>query len=270
MNNGKRHIFLGGNARSGTTALVKLFNCHPAMFIMNERYLKLFHTRENLTPDHFSAEALLSAKKGFPDGPDDAESLKSRYETATFVGDKLAPIFRRFAMMDEQFKDAELFFIVRNPLSVVESYQARLDAGTWTQDFEDGVRQWNASVRLGLARKRAGKKLVVLCYEELFRSRSIIAELFASLGLSIDDANQDEINKIIGSANELAEKLQPRNEDIRFQVSVGCNFTAYRKLMLEHSFHKGEIVAKAANIASKEIGRKRGKRSAVGMKEQVK
>src|SRR5215469_6731787 len=40
--NAKTYLFVGGCARSGTTAFVQLLNAHSEIFIGNERYLYLY------------------------------------------------------------------------------------------------------------------------------------------------------------------------------------------------------------------------------------
>lgn len=218
----KRPLFVGGNARSGTTALVQLLNCHPAILVLMERYLTEF-LHGQLTSAHFARDRLLAGGEKAPPA--------ARLDAATYVGDKYPALSTGFDLIDREFPGAALVYVVRNPVSVAESYQARFDAGSWKRDARRGIAHWNDSVRLGLARARAGKRLIVVAYEQLFRDRALIDALFAALDLDPGAVEDGRIDTICQKAHQLAERPGPRNEDLRQLVSLQADFAAYRALI---------------------------------------
>lgn len=229
MEPSREFLFVGGNARSGTTALVALLNGHRDVFLMVERYLTEF-LKGQLTAAHYARDRILADSRGLPHLAE-GEDMAARLDRARLMGDKFPALSAGFDLLDARFPGARLVYIVRNPFSVVESYQARFDDGSWKRDASRGIRQWNDSMRLGLARVQAGKPLIVVRYETLFRSEPEMLALFAALGLDPAGLDRERLRFLSAKAQDLAETAVPRNEALRMLVSDEADFGAYRALL---------------------------------------
>ena len=229
----KRFLFAGGNARSGTTALAGLLNSHPRVFLTVERYIGETKA-DQLRPELFSKENMLSDKA--PNSLAKFEGdLSERWDQATYIGDKVPALYLGFNSIDENFPDAKIVYIVRNPIGVAGSYERRRQANSWKRDVVDAVKQWNRSVNLGLKRVKGGGKLIVVPYEDLFKSRQNLDRLFAALDLDPAEADEPRLNRLLKVAENLGAKQEERDEELFRYVSLNAYFRAYRELVTEHS-----------------------------------
>ena len=238
-------IFVGGCPRSGTTALTRLLNAHRDVLIGNERYYLRLKDGA-LTPEHFDRERFLAIEEGdthpndpglvFGDKPHwlgmDADE---KWEEARLIGDKHPPLWRSYALLAERFASAHILYLIRNPFSVAESYQARFDdeADHWPFDAARGVRDWNESVAATLA-AAAKLRLTVVTYEAVLRSAEAVGALLGRLGLSAERFARP-VTGLLAEANALAGKTVPRNEDIRQHVCLNADLQSYRQLVRQHA-----------------------------------
>ena len=254
MSDGKRLLFIGGNPRSGTTALHRLIDAHPDTLIGCECYIPAFNTGE-ITRAHFEREALTCAvcstgEAGAAPQVENIEAARARYDGASVVGDKHPAIFRAYTYLWDRFLDCELLYIVRNPLSVAESYLERLrDPGdTWQRGIGLAMQEWNRSVTETLAALEQGRNIVVVSYEQLFLSAAHVRKLFAALKLDPSRADHAAIARRLEEYRVLSTRPVPRNEHLRSRIMMQAAFGPYRKLRREHCiFTRKPLPAKAVN-----------------------
>lgn len=234
----KRIVFVGGAPRSGTTALMQLLNCHPEVYVTDERF---YHSirKGTLTPDMFERDRFLAFQKG--DGNRKrgdnfvVADPAARYESACYVGDKFPPFARGYDLFRERFADATLIAIVRNPMSVAESYQRRADDADdhWKMSFRTAITQWNKSVATMLREARARPNLHVVSYERLFTLRGDVRKVFGLLDLS-EPVDQVAVDSLMDTSATLAMAEGPRMEELRFAIARRADFASYRRLLKEH------------------------------------
>ncbi|KIT15264.1 sulfotransferase family protein [Jannaschia aquimarina] len=236
MTGDKKFLFVAGNARSGTTAMVRLLNCHRRVIIHTERFRPLF-VKGELKRAHLEKESFLSKEHRLPQMiPTDRAGLLARYDDAIYVGDKFPLMFKDFDLMDREFPGVEILYMVRNPVSVANSYQARFEEREqWKRNAFFSVKEWSRSVRLGLERIEGGKRLSVVPYEDAFASAENVRTIFRHLGLDPEDADWDRISDLLAEAAELEQTFEVRNDKLRQHIFLNAAIGPYRRLVTEHS-----------------------------------
>ena len=176
---------MGGCPRSGTTALARLLNAHPRVLIGDERYYWPFENRR-VTPDLFGRARFLDLREDDRHWAEGREPWPpgdpaARFDAASHIGDKYPRLADVAEHLAETLPDAQLVWIVRNPLSVAESDEARRadDADAWHFGLDRALDDWNQGV--GGALRHPGA--LVLSYERLFVSGGDLARLFRALDL---------------------------------------------------------------------------------------
>jgi hypothetical protein len=227
-------LFLSGVARSGTSALVNLCNVHPRMLIGQERYFYLF--RKNLiAPGHFEKGRFLDvqpgdthAQAGLKLGRGDPGA---RFDQARWVGDKYPPLFRHFDHVLAAFPAARYLYILRNPLSVIESYDARHrnPGDNWAHSWQDGLADWNESVaRVAALPADRLRQFVLVQYEDLYGSVDAMNQLFARLDLP--PLPQARLAPFAEKFAGLRDKPVARRDDLRAAVARRADWAAYGRL----------------------------------------
>ncbi|MEM9211728.1 MAG: sulfotransferase [Pseudomonadota bacterium] len=230
----KRHIFVIGCPRSGTTAFTRLLNQHPDIAIGYERYSKLARKGE-LTPAHFEADRFEQFEAGdshwshYNKGNYRFDVL-GKAQDASFVGDKLVNVADQMAQFD-RFSDVKLIFLIRDPVSIARSWQARADHPNDSWDANrDGlvsIPAFNAFVRFTERWTKANPEnsLCIYC-EDFFADRSGLAPCLRFIGADPDDMGDADF---IYEAS--AEKLLDPSRTIQSEVSLRANFGRFRKLV---------------------------------------
>ena len=255
----KSYLFVGGCARSGTTALASLLNAHDDVLIGDERYWKVI-MRGDLTLEHFAKDEFLS--RGKP--ADSRHSTRSvekpdvdtAYDAARVIGEKIPKLHmlydRKHNDVWRRFPNCRLLYIVRNPVSVVESHeQRRLDeTDPWDQGAFRALDAWNYSVRSAIKAVEDGVPLMVVTYERLFASRDHARQLLTTLGFSMSGVDHDRIDAIYDTYEEkLRTAPSLRNEDIRMHIAMNADFKSYRQLIKKFCIFRPPRDA-AANMTS--------------------
>ena len=230
-----RTLIVGGCPRSGTTALARLLNCHPRVLLGDERYYWRFENGE-LAPGLFEPGRFFDLQEADRHWDEDRPPLPEgagcdRFEDAAWVGDKYPPLWRAYGAIAERLPDAQILCVVRNPLSVAESYAARAadeDDG-WPFGAERALTDWNAAVTGALDAVRDGMDVTVVCYERLFAPGADLAPLFGTLGLSAAPAER-ACGEVMSRAARVFRREEPRDEGLRQQVALGADVEAYRAL----------------------------------------
>lgn len=233
MMQNKKILFVSGLARSGTSAMVKVLNRNPDFLIGQERYFFLVK-RETITPAEFERDRFLTFQTGDSHITREASGVEKRqqaYDRAAYVGDKFPLLFNHFDYVFRNFPDAQHVYIFRNPLSVVESYDARQrnPKDPFRRTWKEGLEEWNTSVgRVANLSDEQLSRFHLIEYESFFESADQMNNLFARLGApSVDPAALDVY---VQEYLELREKLVPRRDDIRQYVALNADVASYRKL----------------------------------------
>lgn len=227
-------LFVSGVGRSGTSALVNVLNTHPNLLIGQERFF--WTIRKNLiTPEHFEKDRFLDIrdedthnKSGLRGKPED---LADRYDRATYIGDKFPSLFRHFDRIFDIFPNARHLYIVRNPLSVLESYDVRHKNpdDSWNLTYQDGMDAWNESVRkVSRLSQALLSKFTIVQYEDLYGSTTAINRMFERLGLP--PVADEKLQTFIHKFASLNDKPVPRRDDLRLYVARNADWDSYKRL----------------------------------------
>lgn len=230
----KKRLFLSGTARAGTSALVNILNLHNHILMGQERYFFRFKN-DTIMPGHFQKDRFLEVRPG---DTHEFGGLKGRFgnpgrrfDNAVYVGDKFPPLFRHLDHVLGTFPFARHIYILRNPLSVVESYEARFQnpEDTWNLNWQAGLEAWNQSVRaIADLPPKPLQNFLFVRYEEIYSDVKAINALFTRLGLS--NLEEAVLAPYVATFCELNGKLVPRRDDIRMAVARDADWGAYQKL----------------------------------------
>lgn len=233
-NMSKKILFVSGVARSGTSALVNVLNTNPGLLVGMERYF--WPIQGNLImPSHFEKERFITVEPGDTHGAAGfALNLEDRgraYDHAVYVGDKFPLLYNHFDHIFANFPTASHIYILRNPLSVVESYDARKNDpdDNWVKAGIDGLKEWNTSVAKAakLTEEQKANFHFVL-YEDFFSHEENINALFVKLGLP--PVATEKLNQFVAKFNEINARPVPRRDDLRRYVARHADFDSYRLL----------------------------------------
>lgn len=235
--NHRKHLFIWGCARSGTTAMLQALNSRPEVAIGAERYLVEFARTKTLTPEHFTPERFLDPQPGecYPHCVaghlDSKHDFASEYPKAEWVGDKYPSVFGGWGNL-AKLPDASFLILIREPLSVALSYQSRLDTswGEWADDwgYEKAISHWNSSFVHFNKMLDAGVRALPLFFEDLYYDGRGWNALSKFLGIA--PFGQDWIDQQTGIARTL--NPRPRRPAVEQAVALRADYAAYRR------FHK--------------------------------
>lgn len=235
----KKILFVSGVARSGTSALVHLLNTHPKCLIGMERYYNIIEDG-SLDKEHFSRERFVEVQPGDTHGYGnevgfeikDLEARRQAYDRATVVGDKYPNLFQYFDLIFRRFPEAQHIYICRNPLSVIESFNARAadPKDSWPHDFQAGLDYWNESIRrVNCLPEEFVKNFIFVQYEELFSSVTAIDALFNRLGL--EPTEPSKANFYVDQFAGLNQQKVFRDDRLRTFVSQNADWAAYSAVL---------------------------------------
>lgn len=231
----KQLLLVTGTARSGTSALVNLLNTHSDFLIGMERYFHIYQ-RGGMQPGHFSKKRFLDlraddthAKGGF--GGVGPKKLEESYEAASIIGDKYPLLYRYYKKILPTFPNAKFVYIIRNPLSVAESYQKRADdpGQAWSADYRTAVQEWNIGIRIMLdLPPEERKRFFITEYESLYFDMAEVQRLYDFCGVKL--THPERIESIFDKASKLNQTMVPRRDDIRLYVAQNADWEGYAKL----------------------------------------
>ena len=213
-NTPRSHLFVCGVRRSGTTALARCLNRHRRVVLGIERYRhalldssgetdyrRLFDKDRffDFRPSDGSAYAKLllpSPQIAGVEGQFDPVldwpkqlygDARAKYDSVFYVGDKIPDLYRRTAFLRETFPGCKVVFLLRNPVAVALSWQARADNSRdkWERQagFAEGIAEWNKALRVAmLAKAVLDGDLTVVLFEEMFAAQGL-RRLLSRLGL---------------------------------------------------------------------------------------
>ncbi len=195
----QKNLFVIGCPRSGTTALGKLLNTHPAICLGVERYTLLsFPKHFRLNPSLFTYERFFDLQPGdtfysdmeafFPE----YANLRDKYIDSIYVGDKIPILYKAVDKLVENFPGAKIILITRNIFHVAASYLRRArdeTDSTWqrTRGLQAAVEDWARAIEV-LDRIRHRKNVIPVCYELFFDDDAPLRRVCDTLDITCDDA----------------------------------------------------------------------------------
>jgi hypothetical protein len=210
-------LFLGGVARSGTTALAHMLGGHGGIALGMERFKDLWQPSRlaEFGPELFVRERFFD----FDDGLTNVtparharwaryyERVAAKYDTAVYRGDKMTRPW--FDETWARFPRARFVCIIRNVFDVAHSWQERAanpEDTSWaaTNDARAAVGHWNRTLQLiADAHRRRPDHVLVVDYDTIFSEDGPLRAVLDTLGLAWEPA--------IGRAYESA---RSRNEQL--------------------------------------------------------
>lgn len=234
----KKPLFVCGCPRSGTTAMGSLLAGDPRIVLGIERYGTMFFGN-SLTPDLFERERFLSLQPGDTFyrsfAPDQFAAMQEKFDTATYVGDKIPYLYRYLARLDESLPGAKVIGTVRNIFDVAASYEARARDETdvtWSRDKKTiaAVDDWSASVQAFL-KPPANVELFPVVYEEFFTHRKGLDKLYAFLELDVTPEVRNLYTRLCMRGDQLeAIRTRDLSSDDVFYISQSAPFGPYRQI----------------------------------------
>jgi hypothetical protein len=191
----KQYLFIGGVARSGTSALTEIVGSHPKIVLGMERYNKLFRKQDfSVTPALFEKERFLEMREGDTFYSDfdrfrPHKNIAEKWDEAICVGVKYPKITTVYNQTKEALGDFKLIYIFRNIYDVAESWNRRLiERERWPKqrDYKRAVEFWNNSLRMTRKLIRTKEDIACISYEDLLFSQKSIQPLFDWLELEMD------------------------------------------------------------------------------------
>ena len=194
---GRRHLFVTGVQRSGTSALTTLLNAHSQIAIGMERYKYLYRGDPADVGPH-----LFDDGRFFDIQPSETNigmaphyrALRGKFSGVAYVGDKMPGLVDCFPLLMQRFASPRFVYIFRDPAFVAASWQARADNPNdpWPaqNDAMVAVKSWNAEMERVIAFAQAHPGLLVpIGYEHLFSGApDALDRLLHHLGLPPDAA----------------------------------------------------------------------------------
>jgi hypothetical protein len=222
-------LFLAGQGRSGTTALLHVLASHPEVALGVERFKALWGEADidRLKPDLFDRDRFFDFSDGLtnltPESFDREwethyERMAAKWDTATYVGDKMTQV--RMQRLWETIPDARFVCIVREIAQVAHSWNQRArdsdDLG-WPEaaDAQLAVKRWNAMLgKIRRARTQRPEQVVVVTHSRFFGdpSASSLHAVLDFLGLdhapevesAFAEAHDDYATRIAGKPRVLS------------------------------------------------------------------
>jgi hypothetical protein len=228
------YIFIGGCARSGTTALQRVLTTGQNVVVGIERYLGFKDKPDQFGPELFEESRFYDPRPGDTWYDDLAQfpyygATRALFAGASAVGDKIPLLNPLFPAIAERFPDARVVFIVRNLFDVANSFQVRAAQAndeTWpaSRDYRRACKDWNESLH-GLADWSRKIKVLVVDYESFFAGAARIDAIARFLGLdprALREAYETEIKK--GQQRKPSISLSPGQ---RQYIASHGDFAAY-------------------------------------------
>lgn len=249
---GKSFLFIGGCARSGTSALHRVVAQHPGTFIGLERYVRLAAQPELFGPHLFEPERFLRVEEGdtFYASLDHLPYYKGAGEklaAAKVVGDKIPKLHQLYKQIAERFPLVKILYIVRNIFDVAASYNKRAadeqdlhwPAG---RNYRKAVVEWRDSMRQTMLWMQK-LSIYVVDYETFFAGEEDIGRLASFLGrnkAALRRAYEAQLREdFSGSTTSGLTPLE------RQYICCNADFDTYRQLLAKAG-RKARVPAPAA------------------------
>jgi hypothetical protein len=235
-------LFVCGAARSGTTAMATLLNCHPEIALGIERY-------KNVKPKDLGKH--LFAKERFFDfratdtnvrDPEIYAQLEKKFSQIRLVGDKVPRYYTRYAELFAAFPGCVVIFMLRDIHAVASSWNIRAvrkknrthpgDGWSENDDYIKAVEQWNSALRHTMRfKKKFGERLIVVEYEKLFSGDiELFKSIIGQLGLEFSDALAADFRRKTQNWEALSKKERLEYEGQRRYIEGRADMRTYERL----------------------------------------
>ena len=252
LNRSKRYLFICGNPRSGTTALGDLLNTDSRLIIGKERYRRV---RKGLGPEHFTKERFFEptpqetsflparlipqGEKGYSVWPDDEQAVRRKWNSPdlVYVGDKAPFYVRQLPYLRDSFPGCKLVVLLRDPVSVADSYQRRAedpdDHWPIENDHTVAIEHWNQSTedlndhldRFGL------QDLFIVDYETFYSGdRTYLESLYRFLELEISPAVEERFIEETKDSGQRSERPLRLSLEEVMTVRDRADWVGYQRL----------------------------------------
>jgi hypothetical protein len=239
----RRHLFVAGCPRSGTTAMWGLLVAHHEVAIGAERYHDRALGPDFLHPSLFEQERFLRVEPGdtFYGELEPFHPwyglVREHYPGAWYHGDKLPLLERQFPRLQQAFGESlRLIVMVRNVFDVAASYVSRASDSrdpTWRSDWGVGtaVREWSESI--GLVRPLGHRRdVLIVQYEQLFQAGEGLRELCDFLEIDMTPAIVDAHQRSLEHSKGLEAE---RRRDLTYRelhhIGLHAAFNDYREVL---------------------------------------
>lgn len=228
----RKFLFVGGMARSGTSALCELLNRHPALAIGMERYKYSAGSGELFRqgPAAFEREAFFDIRPSQTNIAAEGgkyqrlyREMAARYDQAEYVGDKVPAYYRQVDRLIGAFPGARVVLIWRPLEDVAMSWDRRSrDASSWPShnDADAAVEHGEEAMACVLAAGRAHPEAVrIVGYRRLFAGAGDdLLRLAAWLGIEAVPSYLRGVAEARRKAARLDLEREPVRPDIRRRV----------------------------------------------------
>lgn len=197
----RNYLYIGGPARSGTTALTKYLNEHPEVLICRERFKWI--PRREVAPEIFTFERILDFEDGYekrdtPRRKQVHEDLVGRKDPdrLRWMGDKFPGYVRTLDTLSENNPGASFILTYRPVEEVAESYEARSNNpdDEWLggrDGFWLGIDAWNKAMQRTRDFIESGTNpnvLVVSYHDFFYRNEECMPLISRFLSLEFDES----------------------------------------------------------------------------------
>ena len=180
----------------------------------------------------FTFEPADSARDASADAALYADAQR-KYDDAIYVGDKVPGLYRRIPFLRDVFPACKVVYLLRNPIAVAASWQARAEnpRDVWPRenDFAAAVAQWNKSLATTMVAKSfLGDDLIVVLYEEVFGDGSPgLVRLLSKLKLEFDDMRKD-VAELLAAGRRIVEREGDADPALARHVAQNADYETYR------------------------------------------
>jgi len=231
----RNYLFVTGNPRSGTTALLNLVNTSSEVCLGNERYKKI-----NITANGFERASFFnSSSPRFKKREELYRKLDSKFDNARYVGDKRPGLTLDWRNTLLNIPAATILYIFRDIYGVAASYNERaVNAAsgtdqTWSRDrnFSAAIEDWNFEIQQALLIAEHSD-LTFVKYEDIFISESDIHKMFKSINI---DSSEPDIAQAIGNTigRGKALKIKDRTLDTKAlaYIEAHADHVSYNRMV---------------------------------------
>lgn len=233
----KKYLFVGGCARSGTSAITKVIGNHREIVLGMERYNNLCEKDNfSLSKEHFVKERFFNIQDSdtfytdfnrfhywFPD-------IYKKFDNSVYVGIKYTDIHEIIEELKFVFGEIKIIYIYRNIYDVAESWNKRAIRGNdWPpyKDYIQAVDTWNRSLEIIKSKKEEGCNIYCVNYEDLFFTRKSVDVIFKSIDLRVDKNVKKTLLSLRTNAPIFRSRKEALNENEIEYIKKNARFELY-------------------------------------------